>query len=344
MLTSASSDLGLSKFGDSYYYLKNQLLHGLTFGLAGFLVTAFTYYRRWEKLALPFFLLALVMLLLLFSPLGLLTKGATRWLDLGFISFQPAEILKLAFVLYIAAWLAKNEKRGKSLSEGFLPFIILVGIVTFLILKQPSTTTAFLIAASAFCMYFAAGAKIRFFVGAILVTVIALLVAAYTLPEDNYRIMRIRTFLEPETADVLSTGYQVEKTTLAIGSGGIWGVGYGNSVSKLKQLPEQIGDSIFAVIAEEFGFVGSGLLIFAFGFLVLRCINMTRKVPDAFGRFLVIGFASLIGFQAFVNIGAVSGLIPFTGVPLPFISFGGTALAVFLTMSGIIVNVSRYRR
>ncbi|KKU93966.1 MAG: Stage V sporulation protein E [Candidatus Jorgensenbacteria bacterium GW2011_GWA1_48_13] len=340
MLASASSDLARDRFSNSFHYLNNQLLHGLVLGAVGFLFGFFTYYRRWEKMALPLLIITIILMLLIFSPLKFAAKGASRWIDFGVFTVQPAEILKLTFLLYLAAWLSKNEKRSRSVGEGFLPFLILVGIVMALIIIQPSTTTALIIFASSLVTYFAAGARLRFLVGAVLLAALGLSVVVYFTP---YRLERILTFINPE-ANELSSGYHVNQSQMAIGSGGLFGVGYGNSTTKLRYLPEPIGDSIFAVIAEELGFVGGGLLIAAFGVLILRGLALARHAPDSFGRLLVTGFVSLIGIQAFINVASVSGLIPFTGVPLPLISFGGTALAVFLTMSGIIVNVSRYRR
>jgi len=341
MLTSASSDLARLRFGDSFHYLKNQLLHGLVLGILGFLTGAFVYYRRLEKAALPILGLALILMILVFTPLRLEAKGASRWLNFGVITIQPAEIMKLAFLLYLAAWLSKKGGRGKSVEEGFIPFLILTGVVMLLIVLQPATTTAIIIFTSALIMYFVSGARIRFLIATVLLAAIGISLLIYFTP---YRLERVLTFLKPKTTDELSAGYHINQSLIAIGSGGWFGVGYGNSTTKLRYLPEPVGDSIFAVIAEELGFVGGGLLIAAFGVLVLRGLTLAKKAPDSFGRLLITGFVSLIGIQAFVNIAAVSGLIPFTGVPLPFISFGGTALAVFLTMSGIIVNVSRYRR
>ncbi|MCP6719785.1 MAG: putative lipid II flippase FtsW [Patescibacteria group bacterium] len=340
MLTSASSDLAQTRFNNSYHYLNHQILYGLSAGISGFILGTFVFYRRLEKWSMFLLALTILMLILVLSPLGLTVKGAARWLTFGGSTIQPAEILKLTFLIYLSAWLSKSQKRGKSLVEGFFPFLILVGVVTLLIIFQPSTTTAVIIFAAALITYFTAGAHFRFVIAAILLAGLALSVIIYITP---YRLERVISFFNPEV-DRLEAGYHIDQSLTAIGSGGLLGVGYGNSTAKLRYLPEQIGDSIFAVIAEEFGFVGAALLITIFLFLVWRGLRIARSAPDNFGRLIVTGFSSLIGVQAFINIAAVSGLIPLTGVPLPFISFGGTSLAVFLTMSGIIVNVSKYRR
>lgn len=340
MLTSASSDLAELQRGDNFYYLNHQLLNGLIAGVIGFFIGAFLYYRRWEKLAVPLLVLTIILLVLVFTPFGLTAKGASRWITFGGFSLQPAEILKLTFFIYLAAWLSKSGERSKKFLTGFLPFMILVGVIILLIVFQPSTTAAAIIFASALATYFTAGGRLKFLVAAVLIAGLGLSILVLATP---YRLERITTFLNP-AADELEEGYHLNQSLIAIGSGGLFGVGYGNSTTKLRYLPEPVGDSIFAVIAEELGFVGALLLILAFLFLVLRGLAIARAAPDNFGRLLVTGFITLIGIQAFINIGAVSGLIPFTGVPLPFVSFGGTALAVFLTMSGIIVNVSRYSR
>lgn len=341
MLTSASSDLGKIKFNDSYYYLKHQLTNGLIAGLIGFSAGFFIYYRQLEKWA-PFLLIInVIFLLLIFSPLGYSSgTEAERWLNLGLFSFQPSEVLKLTFLAYLAAWLAKNNARSKSFYEGFLPFLIISGIIAVLVFFQPATTTAVIILATSLLVYFSAGAKWRFVIALIILGLTALAIIIYLTP---YRLERIIGYLNPE-ADPLGTTYQINQSLIAIGSGGLTGVGYGQSTTKVNYLPEAIGDSIFAVIAEELGFIGSIALIGLFFVLIWRTLIIAKKSPDVFGRSFAIGFASLIGLQAFINIGSATGLLPFTGIPLPFISFGGTALAVFLTMAGIVVNISKYRR
>lgn len=341
MLTSASSDLAEGRFGNSFYYLNHQVLNGLIAGVIGFFIGAFIYYRRWEKFAIFLLVLNIILLALVFvEPFNLSsTGGAARWVNFGGFSLQPAELLKLTFFIYLAAWLSKSRERSKSFLTGFLPFMILIGIIMILIVIQPSTTTAAIIFAAALATYFTAGGRLSFLVAAVLLAALGFSILVYFTP---YRMERITTFLTG-AADELDEGYHLNQSLIAIGSGGWFGVGFGQSAAKLSYLPEPIGDSIFVIIAEELGFVGAAALVVVFLVLVWRGLKIARAAPDGFGRLLVTGFITLLGIQAFVNIGAVSGLIPFTGVPLPFISYGGTALAVFLTMSGIIINVSRYR-
>jgi len=239
----------------------------------------------------------------------------------------------------MAAWISKNQARSKSFVEGLVPFLILLGGVLVPLILQPSTTTAVLILAATLAMYFTAGAKIRFLFSIAIIAAFAVVSLLFITP---YRMQRVLGFLDPNS-DPLGNTYQINQSLMAIGSGGLTGVGYGRSTTKLNYLPEPIGDSIFAVIGEELGFIGSIALIFFFLLFIWRGLVIARASPDIFGRLMGIGFMTVIGFQAFIHIGANTGLIPLTGVPLPFISYGGTALAVLLTMSGIVVNISMKR-
>ncbi|MBI5733315.1 cell division protein FtsW [Candidatus Jorgensenbacteria bacterium] len=339
MLSSASSEKAQDQFGNSYYYVNHQIVYGLSIGLVGFLVGALVYYRFWEKFALPLLLLSLALVLLVFTPLGLNIKGGERWVAVGPVSFQPSELLKLSFFIYLGTWIGRSQSRSQSFGNGLIPFLFLVGGVMLVLLLQPSTTTAALIFTASILTYFTAGARLRFLVVAVLIAALAFSLLVYITP---YRLTRVISFLNP-SVDELGTSYHINQAQTAIGSGGIFGVGFGKSTTKLNSLPEPIGDSIFAVIAEELGFVGGILLIFIFLFFVWRGLAIARAAPDTFGRLIVTGFMSIIGLQAFVHIAAISGVTPLTGVPLPFISYGGTSLATFLMMSGIVVNISRYR-
>ncbi len=239
----------------------------------------------------------------------------------------------------MAAWISKNQARSKSFIEGLVPFLILLAGVLVPLILQPSTTTAVLFLAATLAMYFTAGAKIRFLFSIAILAAFTVVSLLFITP---YRMQRVLGFLNPDS-DPLGKTYQINQSLMAIGSGGLTGVGYGHSTTKLNYLPEPIGDSIFAVIAEELGFIGSMALIFFFLLFIWRGLLIARASPDLFGRLLGIGFMTIIGFQPFIHIGANSGLIPLTGVPLPFISYGGTALAVLLTMSGLMVNISMRR-
>lgn len=338
MLASASSNLGQLRFGDSYYYLKHQIFYGLIPGLIGFWLGYRIYYRFYSKIALILILISILSLFLIFTPLGFSSGGSARWLSIGPITFQPSELVKLTFILYLAAWLGNESGRAKSFKQGFLPFLAISGIISALLLKQPATSTVVILMATALIIYFASGARLSHIAGLILLTILALATVIYVTP---YRLNRILNFLNPES-NPQGGGYHINQSLIAIGSGGLFGVGYGQSTTKINYLPEPIGDSIFAVVAEELGFVGASVLILVFLVLIARIFILARKIPDRFAKLILIGFASLIALQSFVNIAAISGLIPLTGTPLPFISYGGTALAVFMTIGGIIANISKY--
>ncbi|MBI2406474.1 MAG: cell division protein FtsW [Candidatus Harrisonbacteria bacterium] len=338
MLASASSDLGNMRFGDSYYYVKHQMLYGLSIGILGFLFAARQYYGAYRKIALPLLLVSVAGVALVFSPLGIRSGGAERWLSIGAIAFQPAELLKLALVIYLAAWLGNAPDRPQTVRRGLLPFVLVLGAIGAILLAQSTTSTFVILAATACIMYFASGARIPYLVLTMIAGAAAMLLVSYFTP---YRWDRITAYMNPE-ANVQSSGYHLDQARIAIGSGGLWGVGLGESTTKIRYLPEPIGDSIFAVIAEELGFVGAATVALLFGTLGVRTLLLARRVQNRFGELLLVGFGSVIGIQAFIHIGAISGLTPLTGMPLPFISYGGTSLAVFMTMAGIIVNISKH--
>ncbi|PIU98533.1 hypothetical protein COS61_00930 [Candidatus Wolfebacteria bacterium CG03_land_8_20_14_0_80_40_12] len=347
MLSSASSDLGKIKFNDTYFYLKHQLIYGLSFGILGFLAAFFVHYRFWQKLAAPLMLISVLGLILVFTPLGFKHSGASRWLNLGLFSVQPAEFLKLTFIIYLSAWLSSGKGLGlvrqKKLFSGYLPFLIIFGLIAFLILIQPSTATVVIIMSAGLLVYFVSGARLSFVLGTIFLGLAFLALIIFTSP---YRFERVETYFKTligqETIDVKSQGYHLEQTLKAIGFGGLTGVGFGKSTVKFTYLPEPIGDSIFAVIAEEFGFIGTAVLIGVFMTLFIRGIYLAKNSRDKFAVLITVGFVSVIAIQVFIHIAANSGILPFAGVPLPFISYGGTSLAVFLTMAGIIGNISKY--
>ncbi|HDH31676.1 MAG TPA: cell division protein FtsW [Candidatus Wolfebacteria bacterium] len=340
MLSSASSDLGKKKFDDTFYYLKHQLIYGLSLGIFGFLAASGIYYRKLERYAVPFLIINIVLLILIFTNLGSSHGLATRWLDLGFFSFQPAELLKFTFIIYLAAWLSnKKINRQTSFLGGWLPFLVICGVVAFLVFKQPATTTVLVVLASALILYFISGARLSFIVGTLLLGILAVGILISSSP---YRFERVKSFLNKESVNIQAEGFHQNQALIAIGTGGFWGVGFGQSTTKFRYLPEPIGDSIFAVIAEELGFIGALILITVFVALIIRGFLIAKHSQDQFAKLIVVGLTSIIAIQVFVHIAAISGLIPLTGVPLPFISYGGTALAIFLTMSGVIVNISKY--
>jgi cell division protein FtsW len=338
MLSSASSGLGKQLFNNSYYYLEHQLLFGLTIGLAGFLVGYFVPYYKFKNVAFILLLISMAALVLVFTPLGTAASGSTRWLRFGPLSFQPAELMKFTYILYLAAWLSNSKKRATDFQSGLLPFVIISGVMAVLLILQPATSTVAILLGAGLIVYFVSGAPIKYIFGIIGVAIAAVVLLIFITP---YRMARITGFLNP-TQNLQGQNYQVNQSLIAIGSGGLWGVGYGQSATKDSYLPTPIDDSIFAVVAEELGFIGAGCLVALFAIVTFRMFWLARRTGDQFGRMILIGFGTVIALQAFVNMASISGIIPLTGVPLPFVSYGGTALAVFITMSGVALNVTRY--
>lgn len=337
ILSSASSNLGEINFGDSYYYLKHQILYGLSLGILGFLVASRVHYQWLKKVAFPLLLVSLGLLVVVFTPLGVFAGGATRWIAIGPITFQPAELLKITYIVYLAAWLSGAvRRRTQDMKAGLAPFLIVSGGMALLLVLQPATSTVAILLGAGFILYGFSGAPLKYLAICAGLGVVALVVLIFA---TDYRMDRITGFLHREELSQ-DEGFHVTQSLIAIGSGGITGVGYGKSTTKITFLPEPTDDSIFAVAAEEFGFIGSSIIVVLFGTLVIRMYMIAWKTKDTFGQLLLVGFATVIALQSFVNMGAISGLGPLTGVPLPFISYGGTALAIFMTMVGISSNVS----
>lgn len=272
--------------------------------------------------------------------IGLRANGATRWIDLGLTTVQPAEFLKIGFVLALAWWLAPRARSLAEPKRGIIPFCAILAVPTALLLAQPNTSMAALIIATGVVMYFAAGAPWRDFGVIAAVFAVAFVVIISLRP---YALERVKTFFDP-SANSLGSGYQIQQSLIAIGSGGLLGRGFGQSVEKFNYLPEPSGDSVFAVFAEETGFVGASVLLFLFVALAARGIVIAGNANELFGGLVALGFSFILILQAFVNISAMIGIIPLTGLPLPFISHGGTALMAALIMCGFILNVASRRK
>jgi len=338
MLSSASVVKSFEHKGNNYYYFIHQLLSGAIPGIAVLLIASFIDYRKWKRFAAPLLFITLILLILVLIP-GITVEagGARRWINLGPLSLQPTEIAKLTFLLYLTTWIEKREKGIKDFNTGFLPFISIVGIVCFLIMLEPDLGTMSVIVFSAIVVYYIAGARLSHLalLGVSGVALITLLIK--TAP---YRLARFTVFLNPEL-DPSGIGYQINQALLAVGSGGLFGKGLGRSVQKYNYLPEVTGDSIFAVIAEELGFFRIIFLLILFALFGIIGFTISKRAPDFYGRILAAGITTWIVFQAFVNIAAMLSLVPLTGIPLPFISYGGTALLVSLSAVGILINIGR---
>jgi len=284
-------------------------------------------------------LVTLVLLVLVFVPgLHVSSGGASRWIGIGSLTMQPTEVTKLAFILYLAALLEKKGEDIKDFRKSVVPFLIIMSIIGALIIMQPDMGTLFSITLIAASMVFVAGFRLRHL---FMIALGGAAVFAIFLNTARYRLERIMVYLHPEL-DPQGIGYQINQALLAVGTGGMWGQGLGRSRQKYYYLPEPAGDSIFAIIAEEFGLIRSGILLLAFGIIGYKGFEVARRAPDTFGRLLATGITSWILIQAFINVGSILALTPMTGIPLPYVSYGGSALAAVLFASGILINISKY--
>ncbi len=336
-LSSASSIVAYDNFGDAYYYLKHQLA-GLGIGLAAFVFLAKTDYRYWKKYALGFLLISIVLLLLVFIPGLSASYGKARsWINIFGYSLQPSELVKLSFLLYLSAWLETRRDQLGEFSRGIGPFIGLLSLIATLMILQPDIGTLSILSAISLIVYFVGGGKMSHIISIILFGIIMFV---FMLQVKPYQMDRVRCMIDPGYSrnDIC---YQVNQSLIAVGSGGILGRGLGESRQKYMYLPEVSGDSIFAIIAEETGLVFSSLFILAYLFLFFRGYQIAKYAPDLFGQNLAIGIVVWITLQAMINIGGIVNLIPMTGVPLPLVSYGGSAILASLAACGILVNISK---
>jgi len=319
----------------------SQIFLGLFLGTVACVITSKINYRLWRKYALYIFVLSIFLTLLVFVPgIGFSHGGASRWIIIGSFSVQTSEFLKIGFIIYIAAWISGVKKNIQIFKFGIMPLILLCGLVGLILLRQPDTDTFIILGGTAVAMYMVGGGRWKHLPLILLLAIICLSVVAFTRPYIRDRLV---TFINP-TRNLQGSSYQLNQSLIAIGSGQMFGRGFGQSVQKFNFLPEPIGDSIFAVMAEEFGFVGSTLLIFLYIFFTFRGMRIAMNSPDAFGGLLAFGIVILIVTQSFFNIGAMVGLLPISGIPLLFFSHGGTALFMTLAEVGIVLNISRFQK
>ncbi|OGY45958.1 MAG: cell division protein FtsW [Candidatus Buchananbacteria bacterium RIFCSPHIGHO2_01_FULL_39_8] len=339
-LYSASNFESLNKFGDTYYLFKHQLIFGLLPGLILLFILARINYNQWEKYPVLFFILAIILLTLVFIPgVGATYGRAKSWVNIAGFSFQPAEIVKLLFILSLASWFAhRGKEKTSDFWNGLVPFTVILALISLPIIMQPDIGTLAVVVIIAFAIYFIAGGKIFHIISLGLVGLGAF---GILIAQAPYRAQRLMTFLYPEL-DPEGIGYHIKQAFLAIGSGGWFGLGLGQSRQKLAYLPEVKADSIFAIIAEEMGFIVSAGLIILFLVLLFRGLKLAQAAPDDFSRYTIVGIIIWFSLQAFLNIAAMVGLLPLTGIPLPFISYGGTALMSALAATGILINISKH--
>lgn len=339
VLSSASTVLSYERFNNSYHYLFRQLFFGAIPGLILMYICSKIDFHFWQKNA-PLFVLASVGLLVavLIPGIGNSFGGARRWIDLRLFLFQPGELVKLAMTIYLASWYDKRKMFASELYYGFLPVLVIVGLVAGLIILQPDLGTMLVLICIAAAMFFIGGVRFKYLIATAMVGLAAFWVLVQA---ESYRLQRFLVFLNP-MLDIKGISYQINQALLAIGSGGWFGVGLGQSRQKYNYLPEPIGDSIFAIMSEELGFIRILAVLALFVFLSFRGFKIARKAPDTFGRLLAAGLTAWIVVQAIINIGGITAIMPLTGIPLPFISFGSTALVVSLAGMGILLNISRF--
>lgn len=338
----SSASLGLlARTGATFQSVALNQTIGLGLGIVAFFIMSKLHYKNLRKYAFYILIGAIFINLLLFIPAFTMNHGgASRWIDLGFVTFQPSEFLKIAFIIYFAAWLSGLKEKVGTLKFGIFPYMIIVGILGLLLLAQSDTDTFIVIATTGMIMLFISGGKVRHLLLLGLIGLILISSLAYFRP---YIRTRIITFING-AVDSQGAGYQIQQSLIAIGSGKIAGRGFGQSVQKFNYLPEPIGDSIFAVQAEEFGFIGSVFLIGFYLLFFIRSVKISSRAPDTFSGLTALGIAILVLIQSFMNISSMLGLIPLSGMPLLFVSHGGTALIITLGATGIIANISKYQK
>lgn len=334
MVYDASSAAGVKDFNDKYYFLKEQV-KWVSIGTIVAVGAFFFGYRRLKVIALPSLLVSLLLLVAVFLPgVGVKAYGASRWINLGFTVFQPSELAKLSLIIYLSAWLTTKEK-------GRLPsFLVLVGLLVFLIILEPDMGTAIVLFLAALIIYFLSESKI---LGLLFLLPLVVFGGVGLAMASPYRLRRLLTFFNPDV-DPLGASYHIRQALIAIGSGGVWGLGLGSSRQKYSYLPEATTDSIFAIIGEELGLIGASALLFVFMLLFYFAVQATLEVEDKFGRTLGLGIIAWLAVQTLVNISSIVALIPLTGVPLPFISYGGSALVMEMAAVGILVSIWRANR
>ncbi len=337
MIFSSSGIYALQELGSSGYFLQRHLVY-LVIGFMCMVAFMAIDYRILARYAKPILIGSIVLLSLVLIPgIGTEVYGARRWFRFLGFGFQPSEFVKLAVLIYVADFIARKQHKMKSFLHGFFPLMCVLGAISFLILKQPDLGTTVLIAAVVFIMLFIAGTRFLYLSG---ILVLSLPAAYYLIARVPYRLRRIQAFLDP-WSDKQGAGFQLVQSQIALGSGGIFGIGLGKSMQKLFYLPAAHTDFILSIIGEELGLLGTVTVVILFVLFIWQGARIAKRIEEPFGYFLAIGIVSLIGLQAIVNIGVSIGAFPTKGLPLPFISYGGSALIMQMICVGILLNISR---
>ena len=341
MVFSASYYYSINTTGSAYSFLIKDGFYAAT-GLVLMVMAAFFDYGRYRAMAWPLLGASLVLLCLLFTPLGVTINYATRWIGVGGITFMPGEFAKIAVIIFVSWFFSRDQRLILSFSKGIAPMLGLMGIFGFLIMMQPNMSTAITVVGIIFCIMFMAGMRWIWIISGGSLGVAAGMLLIFS-DQDGYRLKRVTSFMDP-FADRLGEGYQVAQSLLALGSGGFFGVGLGKSIQKNLYLPEPQNDFILAIIGEELGYIGLLILLIVYVLLIWRGFHIALNAKDTFGCLMASGITFMIAIQVIMNVAVATSSMPPTGVTLPFISYGGNALWLFMGSSGILLNISRHRR
>lgn len=343
MVFSSSYSYTLVNYNDGYYYLKRVLIWAVV-GTFAMIFFSKVNYWHWSKYANIAFIVSLIFLILVLTPLGIERNYARRWLGVGkTLTFMPSEIAKFAAIIFIPTSISRKKDRMETFAQGVVPYLFIMGLYFMLIYKQPDFSTAFVLVVMIFAMVFVGGIKFSHFMGLAATGFLGLssMLAFIFLTGKGYKTDRITAFLDP-WKDPTDTGFQVIQSLLAIGTGGIFGRGLGRSVQKHFYLPEPQNDFIFAIIAEELGFIGGITVILLFMILIWRGIKIAMSAPDVLGCVMATGIITMIAVQVMINIAVATSSMPVTGMPLPFISYGGSSLVIVMSAMGILLNISKH--
>ena len=326
------------RFNDPFYFFKRQLLFA-NIGFIGMIAVSKINYKLYRKYATPFLIGSFIMLALVLVPgIGMVRGGARSWIGIGAFSLQPSEFMKLSLIVFLAKFMADNPDEAKTFKQGVMPLMSVILVIFGTIMLQPDFGSGMVITAAGILMLFLCGVPIKYFLyfmGAGIVGITALIISA------PYRLARITSYLDP-LADPLGSGFQILQSLYAITPGGVLGHGIGNSIQKHYYLPEPQTDFIFAIIAEEVGFIGATFILILFICFFLRLAHLAMKISDLFAKYVILGIASMLCVQVMINVGVVIGLLPVTGITLPFMSYGGSSLTITLLSIGVVLNISRH--
>ncbi|WP_369902933.1 stage V sporulation protein E [Bacillus manliponensis] len=340
MVYSASAVWASYKIGDSFFFAKRQLLFAGVGVIAMFFIMKIDYWT-WRTYSKVILLVCFLLLILVLIPgVGMVRGGARSWIGVGAFSIQPSEFMKFAMIIFLAKFLSEKQKVITKFKEGLLPALSFVFLAFGMIMLQPDLGTGTVMVGTCIVMIFVAGARIFHFAMLGLIGVAGFVGLIASAP---YRMKRITSYLDP-WSDPLGSGFQIIQSLLAIGPGGLFGLGLGQSRQKFLYLPEPQTDFIFAILAEELGFIGGSFVLLLFSLLLWRGIRIALGAPDSYGTFLAVGIVAMIAIQVMINVGVVTGLMPVTGITLPFLSYGGSSLTLMLMAVGVLLNISRHSR